>query len=78
MEVGDTVKIWHKKCDSRPEIMGENADIVDLQMQEYEKYRQFPIWVKMTSGEHKGKIYGFREHEVEILPTRVVEGGRVS
>jgi len=71
MEVGDIVNI--KKCDSRPEIVGENAEIVDLQMQEYEKYRQYPIWAKITSGEHKGKTYGFRYDEVEILPTGVVE-----
>lgn len=66
MEVGDTVMI--KECDLRPELVGENAEIVDLQMQEYEKYCQYPIWAKMTSGEHKGETYGFRYGGVEILP----------
>jgi len=66
MKIGDMVKI--KKCDSIPEVVGENADIVDMQIQEFEKYTVYPLWVKMTSGERKGKIYGFGYDEVEILP----------
>ena len=66
MRIGDTVKI--KGCDSMPEVVGETAEIVDLQIQEYEKYRTYPIWAKMTSGERKGKTYGFQDGEVETLP----------
>ena len=66
MKIGDMVKI--KKCDSIPEVVGANADIVDMQIQELEKYTVYPLWVKMTSGDRKGKIYGFGYDEVEILP----------
>jgi len=75
MRVGDIVRI--KKCDPMPEVVGETAEIVDLQMQEFEKYRAYPVWVKMTSGERKGKVCGFHYDEVEVLPgkakTAVVE-----
>jgi len=64
--IGGIVKI--KKCDPIPEVVGESAEIVDMQIQEYEKYTVYPLWVKMTSGERKGKIYSFRYDEVEILP----------
>jgi len=66
MKIGDMVKI--KKCDSIPEVVGANADIVDMQIQEFEKYTVYPLWVKVASGERKGKIYGFGYDEVEILP----------
>jgi len=59
MKIGDMVKI--KKCKSLPELVGENAEIVDMRF-------LYPLWVKMTSGERKGKIYGVGYGEVEILP----------
>jgi hypothetical protein len=66
IKVGATVKIG--KCDSVPEVVGESAEIVGMQMQEFEKYTVYPLWLKITSGERKGKIYGFRHDEVEVLP----------
>ena len=66
MKIGDMVKI--SKCDSMPEVVGENARIVDMQIQEFEKYTVYPLWVKMTSGKRKGRIYGFQYDEVEIVP----------
>ena len=35
LKVGGTVKI--KKCDPMPEVLGQSAEIVDLQVQEYDK-----------------------------------------
>ena len=72
MRVGDIVKI--KKCGPMPEVVGESAQIVDLQMQEFEKYRAYPVWVKMTSGERKDKVYGFHYDEVEVLPEKAKTG----
>ena len=66
MEIGDTVKI--KECGSIPWLVGEKAEVVEMQMQEFEKYRLYPLWVKVTSGERAGKIYGFQYDEIEILP----------
>ena len=66
MKIGDAVKI--RECDSLPEVVGKNAEIVDIEMQQFAKYTVYPLWVKMTSGERAGKIYGFQEDEVEILP----------
>jgi len=66
MEIGDTVKI--KECGSIPGLVGEKAEVVEMQMQEFEKYRVYPLWAKVTSGERVGKIYGFRYNEIEILP----------
>ena len=66
MKIGDIVQI--KKCDPIPEVVGESAEIVDMQIQEFEKYTVYPVWVKMTSGERKGKIYGFQYEEVEAIP----------
>ena len=65
LKVGDAVRI--KKCGSMPEVIGETAEIVDLQMQEFEEYTVYPIWVKMLSGERKDKICGFQYDEVEVL-----------
>ncbi|GAH31976.1 unnamed protein product, partial [marine sediment metagenome] len=66
MKIGDEVKV--RECDSIPELVGGDAEIVEMQMQEFEKYRVYPIWAKITSGERAGKIYGFQYDEVEILP----------
>ncbi len=75
MKIGDMVKI--KECDSIPEAIGESAEIVDMQIQEFDKYAVYPLWVKMTSGERKGKIYGFQYDEVEVLP-KVYEALEIS
>jgi hypothetical protein len=66
MKIGDMVKI--KACDSIPEVVGGSAEIVDMQIQELDKYAVYPLWVRVTSGERKGKIYGFHYDEVEALP----------
>ncbi len=66
MKIGSVVEI--KKCDAIPGVVGEHAEIVRLQIQEFEKYTVYPVWVKMLSGERKGKIYGFQYDEVEVLP----------
>jgi len=66
MKIGDMVKI--KACDSIPEVVGGSAEIVDMQIQELDKYAVYPLWVKVTSGERQGKIYGFHYDEVEVLP----------
>ena len=66
MKIGDAVKI--KECGPIPELVGGSAEIVEMQMQEFEKYRVYPIWVRMTSGKYGGKIYGFKYDEVEMLP----------
>ena len=71
LKVGGTVKI--KKCGPMPEVLGQNAEIVDLQVQEYGKYTVYPVWVKITTGERQGKIYGFRYDEVEVLPRTCLE-----
>ncbi len=62
MKIGDKVKIRY--CNSIPELVGENAEIVDLQMVEFDKYRIYPIWAKITSGKYANKIYGFKSGEV--------------
>jgi len=66
MKIGDRVKI--KECDTMPEVVGEHAEILDMQIQEFEKYTVYPLWVKMLSGERKDSIYGFTYDEVEVLP----------
>ena len=66
MKIGDAVKV--RECDSIPELVGGDVEIVEMQMQEFEKYRVYPIWARITSGERAGKIYGFQYDEVEILP----------
>jgi len=67
MGIGDTVRI--RECHSIPEVVGAKAEVVELQIQEYEKYRAYPIWARITSGQREGKIYGFRESEVEVVPS---------
>ena len=65
IRIGATVRI--KKCDPMPEVVGENAEIVDMQIQEFDKYATCPVWVKMLTGERKGKVYGFHYDEVELF-----------
>ncbi|MDY6917639.1 MAG: hypothetical protein SVP26_06790 [Chloroflexota bacterium] len=66
MKLGDRVRI--KECDPIPEVVGETAEIVDLQMQPFEVYREYPVWARVVTGERAGKVYGFQENEVDILP----------
>jgi len=74
MKVGDAVRV--KKCDSMPEVIGETAEVIDMQMQEFEEYTVYPVWVKMTSGERKDKICGFQYDEIavttEVCPADVL------
>jgi ribosomal protein S17 len=72
MKVGDTVKIG--RCKWKPELVGESVEIVDLQMQEYEKYRVYPVWVKMLTSERQGKVYGFNYNEVEVVEKKAKMG----
>jgi ribosomal protein S17 len=65
-KVGEIIKIG--RCQWKPELVGESAEIVDLQMQEYERYRVYPVWVKMLTGELRGKCYGFNYDELEAIP----------
>ncbi len=77
MKVGDVVNI--KACDSMPELVGCDAQVVDLQSQPHEKYRTYSIWAKLTSGKSKGKIYGFHDGELDIVtgtaPVKAVAAG---
>jgi hypothetical protein len=66
MRVGDIVTIVN--CDPMPEVVGQRAEIVDLQTQEYERYRVYPVWVKVLTGEHRDRVYGFRYTELETAP----------
>lgn len=75
VKIGDKIKI--RKCEAIPALANENAEVVDVQMQLYEKYRTYPVWAKMITGEREGKIYGFREDEIE-LPHVVHEAPHVS
>jgi ribosomal protein S17 len=65
MRVGDIVKIVN--CEPMPEVVGQRAEIVDLQMQEYERYCVYPVWVRMLTGERQDKVYGFHYAEVEVV-----------
>jgi hypothetical protein len=65
-KTGDLVKI--KQCLPIPEVVGEDAELVELQTQDVERYTAYPVWVKLLSGERKGKIYGFQYGEMEMLP----------
>ncbi len=69
IRIGSMVRI--RKCDSVPNVVGEEGEIVDTQIQEFEKYTVYPVWVKMLTGERKGKVYGFKYDEMELLPKAV-------
>jgi hypothetical protein len=64
MKLDDVIKIVN--CDSKPELAGGTAQIIDLQTPQYEKYHTYPVWARMTSGVHIGKICGFRDNEIEL------------
>jgi len=49
MKAGGTVRI--KKCDALPELVGEGAEIVDLQTQDFERYATYPVWARVSSAE---------------------------
>jgi hypothetical protein len=62
MQIGDKVII--KECHKISQIVGEQAEVVALAVQELSQYL---ITVRLTSSEDKGKFYGFREDELEPL-----------
>jgi len=66
IRVGATVRI--KKCNAMPDIVGENGEIADMQVQSFDKYTTYPLWVKITTGKRQGKVYGFQYDELEVLP----------
>lgn len=72
MRIGDAVKV--KLCEPVPEVVGETGEIVELETQQFAKYAAYPIWVKITSGGRAGKVYGFRESEVELLAAAGTRG----
>ncbi len=65
LRLGDTVRI--KECEARPELVDARGEIVQMQTQAYEEYSVRPIWVKITTGEGKGRTCGFWERELEIV-----------
>lgn len=71
MRFGDIVNV--KTCQSMPELLGSNGEIVDMQIQQRDKYRTNSVWVKLTSGAGRGKIYGFQENELEMLAPKPFE-----
>jgi len=66
MKIGEIIKV--KDCSAIPGVVGEQAEIVNLQTQEFEEYTVYPVWARITTGERKGKVYGFHYDEVELLP----------
>lgn len=66
MRIGEIIKI--KKCNSMPEVTGEGAEIVDMQLVEFGEHRIHRVWLKMVSGEHKGKVYRFHRGEINVMP----------
>ena len=66
MKIGEIIKV--KDCSAIPGVVGEQAEIVNLQTQEFEEYTVYPVWARITTGERKGKVYGFHYAEVKVLP----------
>lgn len=62
MQLGDQVKI--KECHKIPQLVDEQAEIVAMASQELGEY---PVTIKLMTGEHTGKFCGFREEELELL-----------
>ena len=69
MKIGDTVKI--RECPIA-KLVGENAEIAEMQFQEFEKYTVYPLWVEIASGEHKGKFYGFKYEGKSSCPFSIM------
>lgn len=46
----------------RPDLVGAQGEVVQMQTQEHEEYCVRPVWVKLG-----GKTIGFWEHEIEVL-----------
>lgn len=65
LRLGDMVLI--KGCEARPELVGAHGEIMQMQTQAYEEYSVRPIWVKIMTGEVRGRTCGFWESEVELL-----------
>ena len=58
MKIGEIIKV--KACGAIPQVVGELAEIVNLQTQEiveqFKGYTTYPVWARITTGEHKGKV----------------------
>ena len=72
MRIGSVVEV--KKYDAMPGVVGEYAEIVRLQIQEFEEYTVYQVWAKILFGEQKGKVHGFRYDEVAELTLGFWEG----
>lgn len=51
-------------CRDIPAVQGELGQIIDMQIQEEYRYSTYPLWLRMMSGENKGRIYGFNYSEI--------------
>ena len=58
-------------CKAIPGIDGAVGQIMDMQIQEADFSRAYPLWVEILSGNHKGKTYGFHYNEVEVVMPRI-------
>lgn len=56
-------------CKEIPGINGSIGEIVDLQSQENELSMQYPVWMKIVSGQLIGNMYGFNYHEIREYST---------
>jgi hypothetical protein len=66
IKTGDTVRII--KCEWKPRLVGQSAEVLDLPGPKGERYRIYPVSAKMLSGEFRGKLYGFDYDELEVIP----------
>jgi hypothetical protein len=58
-------------CREIPGVDGAVGQIMDMQFQEIDYSRAYPLWVEILSGNHRGKTYGFNYNEVEVVTPRI-------
>jgi len=62
VNIGDLVEIT--ECHAHPELVGQEGKVIGLMAPEKAKH---PVAVAIMSGEHTGKLCGFREDELKLL-----------
>jgi hypothetical protein len=58
-------------CKEITGVEGAVGQVIDLQVQETDYTRAYPVWMEILSGEHRSKTYGFNYNEFEVIVPRI-------
>jgi hypothetical protein len=63
IKIGSILQV--NRCYEIAGVHGALGQVVDIQTPDIETYVSYPLWIRILTGEQKGKIHGFNYGEVK-------------